>query len=111
MIKLTAEIVETHYKDNMIVDRKACERMGINFEDEPMEGQPDLRPRIPYTPRIIYGDTVRKTEGEGVLDFFLLIVFGFLGFNHGRFWRCRASRCSTSSKGSSVVVHIQDEST
>lgn len=58
MIKLTAQIVETHYKDNHIVDREACEKMGIDFEEEPKEGEPDRRPRMSYTPRIIYGDTI-----------------------------------------------------
>jgi DNA polymerase delta subunit 1 len=57
MIKKTAEIVETHYKDNEIVDRKACEQMGIDYENVPPEGEPDPRPKMKYTPRIIYGDT------------------------------------------------------
>lgn len=61
MIKLTADIVVTHYKDNLIVDRKACEQMGIPFEEEPKEGETDRRPRMPYTPRIIYGDSVTPT--------------------------------------------------
>lgn len=57
MIKRTAEIVETRYKDNEIVDRKACEKMNIDFEEQPKEGEPDLRPKMKYSPRIIYGDT------------------------------------------------------
>lgn len=61
MIKETADIVLTHYKDNEIVDRKECERLGIDFENVPPEGQPDPRPKMKYTPRIIYGDSVTPT--------------------------------------------------
>jgi DNA polymerase delta subunit 1 len=57
MIKETANIVVTHYKDNVIVDRKACEKLGIDFEYQPKEGEIDPRPTMTYTPRIIYGDT------------------------------------------------------
>jgi DNA polymerase delta subunit 1 len=57
MIKKTASIVETHYKDNEIVDRKACERLGSDFEAQPKEGEADIRPKMKYSPRIIYGDT------------------------------------------------------
>lgn len=57
MIKETASIVETRYKDNEIVDRKACERLGLDFEALPKEGELDIRPKMKYSPRIIYGDT------------------------------------------------------
>lgn len=66
MIKETANIVLTHYKDNEIVDRKECEKMGIDFENVPPEGQPDPRPKMKYTPRIIYGDTVKCFSPHGV---------------------------------------------
>lgn len=60
MIKKTADIVLTHYKDNMIVNRKECERLGLDWERVYAEGEFDPRPRMPYTPRIIYGDTAKR---------------------------------------------------
>lgn len=69
MIKDTADSVVEWYKDNMIVDRKACEAMGIDFDKEPAPGEPDPRPRCKYAARIIYG-------GE---------VFFLLSISHGSF--------------------------
>lgn len=55
MIKRTAAIIEERFKDHSIVDRKACEAMGIDYEEPGPDG--DLRPRCKYSARIIYGDT------------------------------------------------------
>jgi len=57
MIKETASKCVEWYKDNSIIDRKACEVLGIDFDKEPEDGEPDLRPRCKYSARIIYGDT------------------------------------------------------
>ncbi len=65
MILKSASIVEQMYKHNMIVDREACERLGIDYEREPTiiinedgsEIVVDPRPRKEYAARIIYGDT------------------------------------------------------
>jgi DNA polymerase delta subunit 1 len=57
MIIDTATTIETHYKGNMIVDRVACEALGMDYEQEPAEGEVDPRPRKAYDARIIYGDT------------------------------------------------------
>lgn len=78
MIKKTAEIVETRYKDNEIVDRKACEKMNIDFEQQPKEGEPDLRPKMKYSPRIIYGDTAAYISLFYFIVLLLMFVFRIL---------------------------------
>lgn len=35
MIIDTATTIETHFKDNMIVDKEACEALGMDYEEEP----------------------------------------------------------------------------
>lgn len=56
MIVNTAALVEDKYKDNMIVDRAACEALGLDYEQEPAPGVLiDPRPRKKYPARIIYG--------------------------------------------------------
>jgi DNA polymerase delta subunit 1 len=57
MIQKSASIVETRYHQHSIVDRVACEALGLNYETEPEQGQLDPRPRKLYDARIIYGDT------------------------------------------------------
>ena len=57
MIKKTADKCVEWYADNSIIDRKACDAMGIDFDKEPAEGEEDPRPRCKYSARIIYGDT------------------------------------------------------
>lgn len=52
MIIKTADIITTHYKDNIIVDRKACDLAGIDYEDATQN-----RITTTFTPIIRYGDT------------------------------------------------------
>ena len=59
MIKTSASLVERQYRQHSIVDRLACERMGLDFERAPADpGAVDPRPRRNYDARIIYGDSV-----------------------------------------------------
>lgn len=56
MIVKTANLIESKYKDNMIVDRAACEALGLDYEKEPSSPEEvDPRPRKKYSARIIYG--------------------------------------------------------
>jgi DNA polymerase delta subunit 1 len=53
MITLVSTIVTREFKDNAIVDRKACEELELDYED-PDKGK---LPMMHYSARIIYGDT------------------------------------------------------
>lgn len=88
MIKKTADIVVTHYKDNMIVNRKECERLGLDWQRVYKEGEHDPRPRMPYTPRIIYGDTDS-----------IMVDFGDIGLQDGiRYQKEAAALCTKAMK-------------
>lgn len=88
MIKETARIVETEFKDNEIVDRKACEKLGLDFEQQPKEGEVDNRPKMKYSPRIIYGDTDS-----------IMVDFGDIGLQDiVRLQRDAAARCNAKMK-------------
>lgn len=53
MIKECASLVESHFRENSIIDREACERLGLDYE----RADPTGLPRKIYGARIIYGDT------------------------------------------------------
>jgi DNA polymerase delta subunit 1 len=57
MIQTSASIVEKRYYQHSIVDRNACDCLGMDYEMEPVDGKTDNRPRKLYDARIIYGDT------------------------------------------------------
>lgn len=76
MIKETARICEEEFKCRWIVDRKACIQQGIDFEKEPLEGEPDPRPMRQYDARIIYGDTDSVMVDFGDTTLRQIIQFG-----------------------------------
>lgn len=57
MIRASAAIIEKHFRQNSIVDREACARLGLAFEIVDSPDGVDRRPRKLYDARIIYGDT------------------------------------------------------
>lgn len=76
MIIATANLCEAHFKDRLVVDRKACIAAGIDYEKEPAEGEADPRIMMRYSARIIYGDTDSVMVDFGDTTLRQIIEFG-----------------------------------
>jgi DNA polymerase delta subunit 1 len=57
MIYKVKEVIERDFQDREVIDVEACEKLGIDPEVEPKEGEKDLRPLRRLSAFIVYGDT------------------------------------------------------